>query len=744
MADTNIMNLLNVQVSTQPSAQPAGAGSSASAGTARTQQSSGLFDKALDQASAQADTDVQDAQDKAAVDLQKPVQNAKSNSGTADAKSREAAQDDAKDRTVPVGTQESAPEKDAEDADAAEETATPTLQTGALFFSMLHVQVPSTSVPLQDENPAEAQIQLETEAIQPLQPAEHAQDAESMQMPEAVSAASEPQPASTLQVTVKQPAGNMQTASSLQPAEIAMPAASEPQRMAAVQPSSLAETAVQPVSDTRLKVQAAQSAAGSQTAAESSPEDISGSLSAAETMAGTESRPAAVNLQTILPQSEAAAEKGQDMLKILSGQGWQTTEARAAQGQPAAAGSLTAQPAQLAQPVQEAQPAQDAQNAQNASKNAVLSMLPKTDASGALQSLSGLTVLLVKDSAGGAAQAKTGTLSKLLHLTQSAAQQTAIEAVPSETEPSASSALSADDASQAFSSAASVAADTAKASPLTPAQAADLSKLTGTAVAAQDNAIQDNAAQALQAQPRQDASAAADTVQDNSSADTETVLQQAVLSLKGTQSKDNPSTGQDPAGSQEMGKAEAVTQSHSSTPEAGVSAFQQAVQTSISGTQDASQAQQTTRTDYQIPQQIVDQARLIRRGEDTQMVIHLKPEHLGNLTLKVSVSADGSVNASFHSDNAQVRTIIENSLSQLRTELNNQGIKVDHVEVYAGLADGGLPQQSGQQGQQQSGGQHAMRSTQESTDAFADEKDLQEALAQQAGEISSTSVDYRV
>lgn len=739
MADTNIMNLLNVQVSTQPSAQPAGAGSSASAGTARTQQSSGLFDKALDQASAQADTDVQDAQDKAAVDLQKPVQNAKSNSGTADAKSREAAQDDAKDRTVPVGTQESAPDKDAEDADAAEETATPTLQTGALFFSMLHVQVPSTSVPLQDENPAETQIQLETEAIQPLQPAEHAQDAESMQMPEAVSAASEPQPASTLQVTVKQPAGNMQTASSLQPAEIAMPAASEPQRMAAVQPSSLAETAVQPVSDTRLKVQAAQSAAGSQTAAESSPEDISGSLSAAETMAGTESRPAAVNLQTILPQSEAAAEKGQDMLKILSGQGWQTTEARAAQGQPAAAGSLTAQPAQLAQPVQEAQPAQDAQNAQNASKNAVLSMLPKTDASGALQSLSGLTVLLTKDSAGGAAQAKTGALSKLLRLAQPAAQQSAIETVPADVESTASPVMNADAAVQESQTMAVSVPDEGTASPMPSMQAVELSKLTGSV-----EAVSDDAAQALQAQPRQDASAAADTVQDNSSADTETVLQQAVLSLKGTQSKDNPSTGQDPAGSQEMGKAEAVTQSHSSTPEAGVSAFQQAVQTSISGTQDASQAQQTTRTDYQIPQQIVDQARLIRRGEDTQMVIHLKPEHLGNLTLKVSVSADGSVNASFHSDNAQVRTIIENSLSQLRTELNNQGIKVDHVEVYAGLADGGLPQQSGQQGQQQGSGQHAMRSTQESTDAFADEQDLQAALAQQTDAVSSTSVDYRV
>ena len=63
--------------------------------------------------------------------------------------------------------------------------------------------------------------------------------------------------------------------------------------------------------------------------------------------------------------------------------------------------------------------------------------------------------------------------------------------------------------------------------------------------------------------------------------------------------------------------------------------------------------------DFDIPEQIVEQARLIRRTENTEMVIQLKPEHLGELTLKVTVAANGSVNASFHSDNAQVRAIIE-------------------------------------------------------------------------------------
>ena len=92
--------------------------------------------------------------------------------------------------------------------------------------------------------------------------------------------------------------------------------------------------------------------------------------------------------------------------------------------------------------------------------------------------------------------------------------------------------------------------------------------------------------------------------------------------------------------------------------------------------------------DFNITQQIIDQAKLIKRAENTEMVIKLNPEHLGELTLKVAVTSNGSVSASFHSDNVQVRTIIENSLVQLRSDLNQQGLKVDQVEVYAGLADG--------------------------------------------------------
>ena len=110
---------------------------------------------------------------------------------------------------------------------------------------------------------------------------------------------------------------------------------------------------------------------------------------------------------------------------------------------------------------------------------------------------------------------------------------------------------------------------------------------------------------------------------------------------------------------------------------------------------DQPQAPQSTQDPYNIREQIVQNARLLQRQGTTEMVIQLRPEHLGEMTLKVSVSAEGSVTASFHSDNVAVRTIIENTLVQLKNDLANQGIRVDNIEVSAQLGDEFL-QQGGQ------------------------------------------------
>ena len=182
---------------------------------------------------------------------------------------------------------------------------------------------------------------------------------------------------------------------------------------------------------------------------------------------------------------------------------------------------------------------------------------------------------------------------------------------------------------------------------------------------------------------------------------------------------------------------------HASQANPGVT-FQTALQETAEVQSTASAAPQK---DYEVARQIVEQARLLRMPEQTEMVIRLKPEHLGELTLKVSVAASGAVNATFHTDNASVRAIIETSMIQLKHELQAQGLKVDNVGVYAGLGDNSL-----MDGQQDANARYAQHSGQGSSQgrdaqqALASFEEEQQALAANAqqGVLAQDGVDYRV
>ena len=167
--------------------------------------------------------------------------------------------------------------------------------------------------------------------------------------------------------------------------------------------------------------------------------------------------------------------------------------------------------------------------------------------------------------------------------------------------------------------------------------------------------------------------------------------------------------------------------------------------------QEAAEAQPTApaapQKDYEVAKQIVEQARLLRMPEQTEMVIRLKPEHLGELTLKVSVAASGAVNAAFHTDNASVRAIIETSMIQLKHELQAQGLKVDNVGVYAGLGDHSM--MNGQQDADAHYAQHSGQGSSQGRDAqqaLASFEEEQQALAAgaQDGVLAQDGVDYRI
>ena len=167
--------------------------------------------------------------------------------------------------------------------------------------------------------------------------------------------------------------------------------------------------------------------------------------------------------------------------------------------------------------------------------------------------------------------------------------------------------------------------------------------------------------------------------------------------------------------------------------------------------QEAAEAQPTApaapQKDYEVAKQIVEQARLLRMPEQTEMVIRLKPEHLGELTLKVSVAASGAVNAAFHTDNASVRAIIETSMIQLKHELQAQGLKVDNVGVYAGLGEHSMmnSQQDADAHYAQHGAQGSSqgRDAQQALASFEEEQQALAAGAQQ-GVLAQDGVDYRI
>lgn len=167
----------------------------------------------------------------------------------------------------------------------------------------------------------------------------------------------------------------------------------------------------------------------------------------------------------------------------------------------------------------------------------------------------------------------------------------------------------------------------------------------------------------------------------------------------------------------------------------------------------AAQTNQARET-YNVPQQIVEQAKLLQRGTDSQMIIKLNPEHLGQLSLKVSVNGNGGVTATFHTDNAQVRAILETTMTQLKQQLDEQGIKVDNVEVHTGLPDGQLPQDQGQQGFYQQQGQQVrshqadLQDFEESSENLAAElensQENQDVVLDSQGNQISRGVDYSV
>ena len=81
-----------------------------------------------------------------------------------------------------------------------------------------------------------------------------------------------------------------------------------------------------------------------------------------------------------------------------------------------------------------------------------------------------------------------------------------------------------------------------------------------------------------------------------------------------------------------------------------------------------------------IMEQMLEAVRVNVTPETSAMEIQLTPEHLGKLNLNVA-SKNGIITATITAQNESVRAAIENQVIQLKESMNNQGLKVEQVEV---------------------------------------------------------------
>ena len=148
-------------------------------------------------------------------------------------------------------------------------------------------------------------------------------------------------------------------------------------------------------------------------------------------------------------------------------------------------------------------------------------------------------------------------------------------------------------------------------------------------------------------------------------------------------------TEQEPA-EQNLGRSEKDTLALDSTDKTETAAvtiapFEKAL-SSVNAPSAPDPAVQQSRQDLnEVARQVMDgMTASTDRLKSSQVIITLRPEHLGEVTVKINVDGD-RVTAAFHAASFEVRAILESSMPQLRQEMSQNGWKFDSDGVYGGM-----------------------------------------------------------
>ncbi len=149
----------------------------------------------------------------------------------------------------------------------------------------------------------------------------------------------------------------------------------------------------------------------------------------------------------------------------------------------------------------------------------------------------------------------------------------------------------------------------------------------------------------------------------------------------------------------------------------------------------------TFRDLYNISGQTIEQIKVKLTSDVSHMEIQLNPEHLGKVEINIS-SKNGAVTAELTAHNEAAKRALEAGLEDLKAALNDNGLKVENVEVT--LADYGFrnrddSEQSGRGGERRQGRRRVSLETAES--GYADDLETASEIMK---EMNGGNVDYVV
>ncbi|MCG0274586.1 MAG: flagellar hook-length control protein FliK [Thermosediminibacteraceae bacterium] len=92
--------------------------------------------------------------------------------------------------------------------------------------------------------------------------------------------------------------------------------------------------------------------------------------------------------------------------------------------------------------------------------------------------------------------------------------------------------------------------------------------------------------------------------------------------------------------------------------------------------------------------EMVEKVQVAVKGQVKEMRIKLKPEHLGEIIVKITADK-GEMSAEFFVKNAQIKEALQSSVAEIKSQIQQQGYEINEIKVYDFPLQFDMNQQSG-------------------------------------------------